>query len=152
MSKIYLETHIKAPPETVFDLARNVELHEQGSSATSERAVAGVTSGMVEMGSMVTWRATHFFREQELTVVVTEFHPPHMFADEMVRGAFKSMRHVHSFDQDGDGTLMRDVFEFECPLGILGRIADWLFLRAYMRRFLVNRNAFLKVAAERPEP
>jgi len=49
------------------------------------------------------------------------------------------------------GTVMRDRFEFDSPLGILGRIADWLFLASYMRRFLVRRNAVLKQLAESTE-
>ena len=43
---------------------------------------------------------------------------------------------------------MVDRFEFESPLGILGRIVDRLFLCAYMRRFLVRRNQVLKQMAE----
>jgi len=49
------------------------------------------------------------------------------------------------------GTVMRDRFEFESPLGILGRMANWLFLTSYMRRFLVRRNQVLKQLAESTE-
>ena len=43
---------------------------------------------------------------------------------------------------------MRDVFDFESPMGILGRIVEWLFLTQYMRQLLVTRNAAIKNAAE----
>ena len=46
----------------------------------------------------------------------------------MLRGGFRSMEHHHYFEQSGNGTTMRDVFSFQSPLGILGRIADFLFL------------------------
>jgi ligand-binding SRPBCC domain-containing protein len=46
----------------------------------------------------------------------------------MISGAFKRMVHDHEFAEHATGTLMRDRFEFTSPLGILGKIADWLFL------------------------
>ena len=38
--------------------------------------------------------------------------------------------------------------QFRAPLGFLGRVAEFLFLRAYMKRFLVKRNVELKTLAE----
>ena len=61
------------------------------------------------------------------------------------------MVHDHEFAEGPTGTVMRDRFEFESPLRILGRVADWLFLTSYMRRFLVRRNAVLKELAESTE-
>jgi hypothetical protein len=52
---IHVETYIAAPPDRCFDLARNVELHLDSTSATKERAVAGVTSGLLELNDEVTW-------------------------------------------------------------------------------------------------
>jgi len=65
-----------------------------------------------------------------------------------VSGTFKSMRHRHDFARSDGGTLMKDVFEFQAPLWFLGWLAEALFLKAYMRRFLEVRNAELKQIAE----
>jgi hypothetical protein len=43
---------------------------------------------------------------------------------------------------------MRDRFTFAAPLPVLGKIAERLFLRSYMERFLRNRNQILKQVAE----
>jgi len=69
----------------------------------------------------------------------------------MVAGAFKSMKHDHLFLEHAMGTQMNDRFEFQSPMGILGKIVDQLFLRAYMERFLVHRNGILKKLAESKE-
>ncbi len=66
----------------------------------------------------------------------------------MVNGAFKSFRHEHHFLVVENGTLMRDVFVFESPLGVLGKFANWLFLKKYMSDLLVERNRVIKKAAE----
>jgi len=68
---------------------------------------------------------------------------PYHFRDEMVEGAFSFMRHDHFFEARGGQTLMKDRFEFASPLGVVGRVVDGLFLRRYMLRFLVVRNAAL---------
>ncbi len=151
MTQIRLETLIHAPREKVFDMARDVGVHEDCALGTREKAVAGVTSGLVEQGDSVTWRAKHFGVWQQLTVAVTEFDPPSMFVDEMRRGAFKSMWHLHRFDRTDGGTLMIDELKFEAPWGVLGWIAERLVLEQHMRRFLLARNECLKSKAEGSE-
>jgi len=44
--------------------------------------------------------------------------------------------------------VMEDVFDYDTPLGFLGRLADQLFLEKYMTRFLEKRNQVVKEFAE----
>jgi len=46
---------------------------------------------------------------------------------------------------------MIDRLTFESPLGVLGTMADQIFLCRYMRRFLIQRNRLLKQLAESEE-
>lgn len=148
MVKLCLETSINAPIERVFDLARSIDLHTRSTAKTGERAIAGITSGLIGFNEEVTWRAKHFGVWQSLTVKIIAYDSPFHFADEMLRGAFKRMRHDHYFESTKSGTLMRDEFLFEAPLGILGRIVEVVVLKNYMRRFLIARNQVLKSTAE----
>jgi ligand-binding SRPBCC domain-containing protein len=66
----------------------------------------------------------------------------------MVDGAFKSIRHEHHFTMVDNHTVMKDVFVFESPLGILGRLTNFLFLKKYMTKLLEERNRVIKEAAE----
>lgn len=151
MPTIVLETLIRAPEERVFDLARSIDAHMASTEGTAERAVAGHTSGLIGPGETVTWEARHFGITQRLSVRITSFERPIAFGDEMIRGAFASMRHLHAFSTHADGTLMRDEFHFRAPLGVLGRIAERLFLTRYMTRFLEKRGQALKRLAESDE-
>jgi ligand-binding SRPBCC domain-containing protein len=152
MPVIVLRTRVAAPPARCFDLARDVELHQRSTAASRERAVAGVTSGLLGAGDEVTWEARHFGVRQRLTSRITEFDPPKRFVDEMVRGAFARFRHEHQFLSVPEGTDVVDIFDYTAPLGPLGRLADGLFLRRYMTRLLRERNAYLKRAAESTPP
>jgi ligand-binding SRPBCC domain-containing protein len=145
---IEFSTDIQAPIERVFDLSRSVDLHMDSTVHTRERAIAGVTSGLMTLGQEVTWRARHFGSWQHLTSRITAFERPVYFRDSQVRGIFRRLDHDHFFTARGDVTLMRDVFEFESPLGILGGIANRLFLIRYMTQLLATRNALIKSAAE----
>jgi ligand-binding SRPBCC domain-containing protein len=149
---IVLRTRVAAPPSRCFDLARDVGLHQRSTAASRERAVAGVTSGLLGPGDEVTWEATHFRVRQRLSSRITVFEPPYRFVDEMVRGAFRRFRHEHQFLAVDGGTEMVDIFDYTSPLGLLGRLADLLFLRAYMTRLLRERNAYLKREAESAAP
>ena len=144
-------TSIRAPIERCFDLARSVEAHLAGNRHWGEAAVAmgGVTSGLIGLGERVTWRARHFGVRQTLTTEITAMDRPGYFQDTMIRGAFRSMNHDHYFRSlSPDETEMRDVFQFAAPLGILGRVAEFVVLRRYMRALLCERNAVIREIAE----
>ena len=148
MALIRLETYINAPIERCFDLSLNVDLHRHSVVQTHERPVAGVTSGMIKLGDTVTWEAVHFGIKQHLTSQITAYERPYRFTDEMLKGAFHDITHLHEFVSQPPGTLMIDLFEFHAPLGFLGKLAETLFLTRYMKGLLFTRNSYLKQVAE----
>jgi ligand-binding SRPBCC domain-containing protein len=148
MPTIISLTEINAPIEKVFDLSRSIDLHMESTKQTGEQAIAGRTSGLIELGETVTWRAKHFGIWQNLTSKITEFNYPSFFVDEMVSGAFKSFKHEHHFSEADGHTIMKDVFVFESPFGALGRLFNWLILNRYMANLLTKRNQVIKDVAE----
>lgn len=149
MPLITLQTLINADINTCFDLSRDIDFHQESLKHSNERAIAGRTSGLIELGESVTWEAKHFGITQRLTSKITEFNRPYYFVDEMVSGAFESFKHEHIFEKTQDGTLMIDKFHFKSPYGLLGAFVNILFLKRYMRSLLSIRNSFLKSAAEK---
>lgn len=139
---------VNAPIQVCFDLARNVDIHLKTTAKTKEKAVGGVTNGLLNAGDSVTWEATHFGIRQKLTAKVIYMQQPAEFIDIMVEGAFKSFTHTHRFVEVKDGTLMIDIFEYNSPFGPLGIIADKLFLYRYMESFIINRAKEIKKLAE----
>src|SRR5262249_25376955 len=112
MPVIRLETWIDAAIETCFDLARSVDAHVSSTTRSRERAVAGGTRGLLDLGDEVTWEARHLGIRQRLTARVTRFERPRVFEDRMVRGAFRSFVHLHEFEPQRGGTLMVDTFDY----------------------------------------
>lgn len=148
MPTIRLETYIQAPPERCFDLSVSVDLHTKSQAHAHERPIAGVMAGEMHLGDTVTWEAVHFGIKQHLTSQITTYERPTRFTDEMVAGIFQELHHTHVFVPQASGTLMLDVFTFRAPLGVLGRLAEALFLTRYMTGLLRARNRYLKQVAE----
>jgi len=148
MPTIRLETLIAAPPEACFALSLSVDAHTRSMARSSERAIAGVTSGEMGAGETVTWRARHFGIPWRMTSRITEYDAPNRFVDEQLSGPFERWWHEHRFEPYGAGTRMIDTAEFRSPLGVLGTAVDRLVLEAYMTRLLSRRNDWLKQELE----
>lgn len=146
--RIDLVTDIAAPIELVFGLARDLDLHMRSMAHTGERAIAGRTSGRIEAGETVTWRARHFGIWWSMTSYINAVEPPVRFEDRQERGPFAWFRHEHRFESVPGGTRMIDHWEHASPLGPLGWLVDRLVLARHMRQLLVQRNRVLKAEAE----
>lgn len=153
MPTVRVCVEIAAPIEACFDLARDLDFHQESMAATRERAVAGdglVSAGKIGLGQEVLWRARHLGVMQTLRSRIVEFEPPSRFVDEQVRGAFASLRHEHTFEAlSGSRTRVVDVLTFRAPLGVLGRIAERAFLTRYLTRFLEGHLARMKERLEK---
>jgi ligand-binding SRPBCC domain-containing protein len=151
MQILQLDTKIAAPPERCFLLSLSIDLHKESTAQTSERAIAGVTHGLIGLNETVIWQGRHFGLMLTHETLISQYNRPHHFQDIMLRGMFKSFEHDHYFDLLPDGsTLMRDELRFAAPLGLLGRIAEMLVLRGYLAHFLKERNLLIQRVAESP--
>lgn len=148
VTSITTATFIEAPVEVCFDLSLDVDVHAESMAKSGERLVGGVTSGVLMLGETVTFEARHFGLKFRLTSKITELERPHRFVDEMVKGPFKNIWHEHKFTTVEGGTLMNDTFVFSAPFGVLGLLAERVFLSRYMARTINERNAFIKSKAE----
>lgn len=150
MTSLVVVTRIEAPIELCFDLARSIEAHNQSSAFTGERAVPpGRTTGLLEIGDVVTFEGVHFGMRQRFTARITELNRPYLFVDELVKSSFRSMRHIHDFRSVGGVTIMTDALEWRSPFGPLGVLADAVAVKRHMRAFLVRKQGVLKEMAER---
>lgn len=148
MPVIELETRIRSRIEIVFDLSANIELHQISTRLTNEKAVAGVTSGIIKLNETVTWEATHFGIRQRLTSVISQYNRPFHFRDEQLKGAFKYFKHDHFFKIENEFVIVTDRFEYASPFGIFGKIFNLLVLTRYLTKFLRERNEVIKTYAE----
>lgn len=149
MAIIEISTFINNTPEVVFDLSRSIDLHIESTAKTNEKAVAGVTSGLIGLNQTVTWEAYHLFKKRYFTSQITEFNYPFSFTDQMIKGDLKYFLHRHIFERKGNATLMKDEIILKAPYGYIGKIIMAFFLKNYFKGFLIQRNAVIKQYAEK---
>ena len=150
MTTIIITTKIKASIETVFDTARNIDIHQLSAAKSNEKAIDGKTSGLIELNEAVTWSGKHFGVNLRHKSRITQFNFPTYFEDEMEEGLFKSFKHEHFFQTEGENTVMIDRLEYETPYGIFGFLFDKSILKKYLTNFIIHRNNILKTVTENP--
>ena len=67
---------------------------------------------------------------------ITDWHPPHRFVDQQLRGPYTLWHHTHTFEERDGGTLCRDLVNYR-PRG--GAWADRLFVRRDLTRIFTFR-------------
>ena len=142
---------INTPVQIVFDLCRSIDLHMLSTAKTKEKAIDGITSGLINKNETVTWQAKHLFKTRTFKTLITAMEPYHYFRDEMIKGDFKSFYHEHFFETTEKGTLMTDSLKMEAPYGLAGKLVNRLFLKNYIQKFLTQRNNVIKQYAESGE-
>jgi ligand-binding SRPBCC domain-containing protein len=65
---------------------------------------------------------------------ITAWEPGARFVDEQESGPYALWRHTHTFEADGDGTLIHDHVEYALPFGFLGVLAHGVFVRRTLER------------------
>jgi ligand-binding SRPBCC domain-containing protein len=140
-SSFTLVTEASISAETLFDLSLDIDAHVASMSHTGERAISGVTTGVIGLGDTVTWRARHFGVWWTMTSQITALDRPSHFTDGQVRGPFKTFVHEHRFEQLATGSRMTDTITVASP--IFGALVERLVLAPYLRRLIARRNAHL---------
>jgi ligand-binding SRPBCC domain-containing protein len=142
---VYFEcvTRTTVDRAVLFDLSRSIDAHAASLARSRERAVAGVTTGLISLDQHVTWRAWHLGLPIRMTSRITDMSAPDLFVVEQVRGPFRSFRHAYEFEEDGGQTVMTERVEFAAPFGVLGRAVERLVLARYMSGLVRIRNEYL---------
>lgn len=92
MTTIKLITKYYAPIEKVFDLNRDITIHQETASKSKEIAIAGITSGLINKNETVTWKGKHFGVYLKHKSIISEMIFPTYFVDEQLKGHFKSFK------------------------------------------------------------
>jgi ligand-binding SRPBCC domain-containing protein len=84
------------------------------------------------------------------------WEPGRQFVDRQVRGPYGLWHHRHTFAQSPCGTVVEDEVHYAAPLGIVGELAQPLFVERDLHRiFDYRREAVVRIlagSAPRPAP
>ncbi len=60
---------------------------------------------------------------------ISEVRPKYFFIDNQIRGPYKLWKHKHTFEEIGDKVKMTDHVTYIIPMGLIGSLAHWLYVK-----------------------
>lgn len=85
------------------------------------------------------------------TSVISEYAPGSRFVDVLLRGPYRSWRHVHRFSEEAGGTRVDDEVTYSLPLGMLGDAAHAFVVRPGLQQIFGFRRAAMQRLLPRRE-
>jgi ligand-binding SRPBCC domain-containing protein len=139
------------PPQTGTELVRlklvpPPGIAEERATVTDKPPLAGAGSEIVTSFRLIPFLP---FRARWIALI-TEFEWNHHFADIQKQGPFKSFLHRHELSAETrnqvNGTVVRDVIDYDVGFGWLGNLAHKLFIgRQFQRTFEYRQQALEKL-------
>ncbi|MDX1387492.1 MAG: SRPBCC family protein [bacterium] len=71
--------------------------------------------------------------------LITRFDPPNLFVDEQIKGPYAFWKHVHSFKEEAEGTLIEDEVNYALRMGPFGRLAHALKVKRDLKNIFDYR-------------
>jgi ligand-binding SRPBCC domain-containing protein len=136
---------IKAACQDVFDF--HLDPQNLPKITPGFISVKILQAGPPGLGQEVILRLTQFgIPAGTMHMKFTEFEYPFRLSDTQLKGPFKKMFQRRIFTDIGDGyTRLTDRFEYELPLGLLGRLAQKILVgRMIEQMFVYRQNALRK--------
>ncbi len=82
---------------------------------------------------------------------IDEVDEPKYFVDRQLKGPYKLWVHQHFIEETSKGVKVSDRVEYALPLGILGQIAHWLFVKRQLNGIFDYRKKVLsKLFSDKP--
>ena len=141
------EQWIEAPLGPVFAFFSDPHNLESLTPGWLRFRILDAGGGPVEQGRRIVYRIWLVGVPVRWTTRIRVWEPGRRFVDVQQRGPFALWEHTHEFRQQGGGVVMTDRVRYRPPLGWLGRVTHFLWIRAALARifdyrFEVIRRAF----------
>ncbi len=104
----------------------------------------------MQAGALIDYRLRYHGVPLGWTSEIELWDPGREFVDRQVRGPYGLWHHRHTFSQSPRGTVVEDEVHYAAPLGIVGELAQPLFVERDLRRiFDYRREAVVRILAGR---
>lgn len=95
-------------------------------------------------GMIIAYRVTPLFNlPLKWITEITHVKEKEFFVDEQRIGPYKMWHHEHIFKIKENGVLMTDIITYIPPFGLLGKLANYLFIKKKVIRIFDYRNKII---------
>ncbi|MCX8010825.1 MAG: SRPBCC family protein [Ignavibacteria bacterium] len=111
-----------------------------GFEITSKTPLGKMYSGMI-----ISYKVKPIFRLKMTWVTeITHIKEKEYFVDEQRIGPYKMWHHEHKIEPIENGVLMTDIVSYKPPFGILGSLANELFIKKQLNEIFDYRRMILE--------
>jgi len=115
--------------ETIFKFFSNPNNLEDITPELLCFKVKSMSTDTIEKGTLLDYQLKIHGIPKKWKTLIESWDPPHGFVDTQLEGPYQLWHHTHTFTALRGGTLMKDVVLYKIPFGILGRLAEMLFVK-----------------------
>lgn len=102
------------------------------------------TSTNIYPGMIITYKVSPLLGIQmDWMTEITQIDTRKMFIDEQRYGPYKLWHHQHILEKAGDHVIMKDIISYIPPFGILGTLANYLFIKKKIKSIFKYREQAL---------
>lgn len=100
-----------------------------------------ILSGSVEMkkGALINYRIKILSIPFQWQTLISEWNPPHSFADTQLKGPYARWLHIHNFYEENGQTVMHDRVEYCAPGWIFEPIFEYFLVKRKLEKIFDYR-------------
>ncbi len=146
MTTLINEMSINAPVEKIWGILASLDtLEKYDPTVKTSRAISADKTGVGAKRKVNMKDGKNWFEEK-----VTVWQPNEALTYQLTDCSFpiNGLKHSYSFEQNGSGTIVKQVMEYSVKFGLLGKIMDVLMIRSQTEKGIKKFFAGLKEYAE----
>lgn len=133
------EQVVQRPIEEVFAFFADAKNLQKITPDWLHFHIVDVSPTPIQQGTLIRYTLRWRIVPIHWTTEITEWEPPHRFADVQLKGPYRRWHHEHRFFAEGDATRITDEVQYELPFGMLGRMAHFKVKRDVESIFAYRR-------------
>lgn len=138
------EQRLAAPLEQVFPFFARPENLERLTPDFLGMKVLTPSPIPMHIGAIIDYVVSLNGVPMRWTTCISEYDPPHRFVDVQIKGPYSYWHHTHTFEADGNDTIIRDEVNYLLPFGPLGKIAREVVVRRQLETIFNYRRHYLE--------
>lgn len=133
--------YVERPVDAVFAVFADAHNLERITPPWLRFQLLGSGPAQMGVGTRIDYRLHLHGVPIRWTSRIEEWEPGRGFVDRQVHGPYRLWHHRHTFEAEGEGTIVGDHVHYALPLGALGNLAHRLFVRRDLERIFAYRQA-----------
>ena len=145
-SQIIREQHLKTDIQTLWDFVSSpINLNKITPQDMQFQFISNNKDQKMYPGMIILYKVSPLFKiPLSWATEITHVKEKKFFVDEQRLGPYKIWHHEHHFEEKEDGVSMKDIVTYVPPFGIIGSLANSLFIRRKVNHIFDYREKVLE--------